>query len=245
MISMELLVLRDVVDNGAAVCLKPNGVDALTPDLVTEMRRVQDLLAERYMTNPWEGLYYLVWYLDKTKPIGRMGIDYNYVNTCMRTRKERCLEAYLEKLFDLLYLNYIGLGLPVVNCSLVDRSIGGITREFFYLNRLNFVRVSRFSLVKPNSIMRVNNEEVVINSKFPKFMYDRNQYYQYQHFALKPFHDAISEAEIEPFDAQNMQEIRKIFDVICHETIEELITSYEAKPKLLERLARRQTQALQ
>lgn len=245
MLSMDLLVLRDVVDNGAAVCLKPNGVDALTPDLVVEMRRVQDLLAERYMTSPWEGLYYLVWYLDKAKPIGHMGIDYNYVNSCMRAGKERCLETYLEKLFDLLYLNYIGLGLPVVNCSLVDRTISGITREFFYLNRLNFVRVSRFSLVQPNSIMRVDNEDVVTNSKFPKFMYDRNQYYQYQHFALKSFHDAISDANIEPFGEIDMQEIRKIFDVICHETLEELVTSYATKPKLLERLARRQTQALQ
>lgn len=243
--NMDLLVLRDVVANGAAVCLKPHRVDALTPNLVIEMRRVQDLLAERYMTNPWEGLYYLVWYLDKAKPVGKMGIDYNYVNDCMRDAKERSLQDYLEKLFDLLYLNYIGLGLPVVNCSLVDRTVGGITREFFYLNRLNFVRVSKCSLIQPNSIMRVDNQEIVNNSKFPKFVYDRNQYYQYQHFALKSFHDAISDANIEPFAEADIYEIRKVFDDICQETLQELINSYAVKPKLLERLARQQTQALQ
>lgn len=129
---LELLVIKEVNAYGVSICLKPCLPEVITPTLANEIRHFQDSLAEHYFSSPWDGYFYVIWYSHRGHGLCSRGLDFGYILDTIVNHKEQALEVYIRNLFDLMFLNYIGLGLPVINCSIVDRAVTGISQEFFF-----------------------------------------------------------------------------------------------------------------
>ncbi|CEK11263.1 hypothetical protein [Legionella hackeliae] len=236
---LELLVIREINSKGVSVCLKPSLAEVITPTLAREIRNLQNSIVEKYLTTPWEGYFYVIWYSHRGHGNCGRGLDFNYILNTILNGKEVAFESYIKDLFELLFLNYIGLGLPVVNCSIIDRDISGISQEFFFLNQINFIKKSSESTLE-NQVISVDLHEISTHQVFPKFLYQNNQFYKFSNINLKEMRKLIAGTEMRSLDEASIEEIRRIFDALQHETISEIYNMASNKLKLLKRLAKMQ-----
>lgn len=243
MIGLELLVIKEINSLGFSVCLKPCLPEVITPTLASEIRNFQNSLLEKYFSSPWEGYFYVIWYSHRGHGFRGRGLDFNYIVDTISHNKESEFENYIKDVFDLLFFNHIGLGLPLINCSIVDREITGISQEFFYLNKINFIKK-----YEPNgmekTICPVVWKDVASNLIFPHFLYDNNQFYQFSMFNLKEMRKLIGNAEPSALDEEAIEKIKILFDEMRDETIKEIYNLASTKIKLLQRIAKIQTYSL-
>ncbi len=114
-----------------SVCLKPKIPFVLTPSLAHEIRIFQNKLAEKYYRSPWESAIYVCWHLYAGK-IKWKGFDFNYILDVIKNNNNSALVRYIDEVFDLLFLNYVSLDIPLINCSIVNRPVQGISQDFFF-----------------------------------------------------------------------------------------------------------------
>ena len=142
MLNLELLAVREIGVNGMSVCLKPRIPVVITPGLVNDIRQLQNSLAEKYLSNTLSEDFYVIWFLEDRRGLNWHGWDFNFIVHCLKKNEDTKLENYICGVFDLIFLNRIGLGFPVINCSIVSRSLTGLSKEFFYLNKICFIHNS-------------------------------------------------------------------------------------------------------
>lgn len=240
MLGLELLVIKEINSHGISVCLKPCMPEVITPTLASEIRHLQNSLVEQYISSPWEGYFYVIWYSHRGHGTCGRGLDFNYILESIYSNREIKFEAYIKDLFDLLFLNYVGLGLPLINCSIVDRVISGISQEFFFLNKINFIK-SYSADILGTKISPVNFFDVANNLVFPKTIYQNNLFYKFCYFDLKSMRNLIANTSANAIDEDNLEHIRHIFDDMRDQTITEIYKLASTNLKLLERVAKMQT----
>ncbi|MDI9819165.1 MULTISPECIES: hypothetical protein [unclassified Legionella] len=243
MLGLELLVTREINSLGVSVCLKPSAPEVITPTLVKELRRFQNSLVDKYFSSPWENYFYVVWYSHRDHGICGRGLDFNYILNAILNHKEADFESYIRDVFDLLFLNYIGLGLPLINCSIVDREVTGISQEFFFLNRINFIKnYSQDVLateISPVEVTDISNRLV-----FPSSIYQRNLYYKFCYFDLNSMRRLIAKTHLNPLNEDFIENIKSIFNNMQYETVNEIYNLASKNLKVLKRLAKKQLSSL-
>lgn len=239
MLGLELLVIKEINTRGVSVCLKPSVPELITPTLASEIRHFQNSLAEKYYLSPWEDDFYIIWYSQRGHGTSWNGIDFKYILNAIRSNKEFAFELYIREVFDLLFLNYVGLGLPVVNCSIVDRVVTGISQEFFFLNKINFIK-SYPADILGTKISPVNYNDISSNLIFPKFIYHDNHFYKFSYFDIKTMRDLIKGTESNLFNDEKLESIRHVFEEIKNETITKVYHLASTNMQLLKRMAETQ-----
>ncbi|STX50438.1 Uncharacterised protein [Legionella busanensis] len=230
--NLELLVVEDNQRNGMRVCLKPRVPEVLTPTLINQICDLQKMLIDRYLSSPWDGYYYVIWYYHKNHGKSGRGLDFNFIWNALRQHKDNDFESYICNVFDLLFLNNVGLGLPVINCSITDRAITGISQEFFILNQINFMQAD-----STNSIAQVYLNDIAKNLVFPKYVYEKNLFYIFNHYDFNSMRKLISQFKSEIPDKNKLEQIRLTFNKMKDNTIKEIYNIAVNKTKLLARLA--------
>lgn len=234
--SIELLVTREIQKNGIAVCLNPSASYVLTPTLAHEIRQFQNHLAEQYFSNPWDGVLYIVWYLNECNQPAWRGLDFQFILETLKNHQEQKLEKYLHELFDLLYLNYIALGLPIINCSIVNHKLAGISQEFFLLNQINFFKLkpTQFSteVIEP-----INFDQTFSKCAFPRYIYDCSHVYGFNSLNLNAMRNTLKTIQHKPFDETKLNQIKAIFDEVRDETQKVIYKLALTKPNLIKRMA--------
>lgn len=238
MLGLELLATHKV-DNGIAVCLKPRVAPILTHSLAREIRLLQNALAEQFYNKPWNDIFYIVWYLFSGN-IPWRGLDFGYIHHKLITGKEEDFLDYIHDVFNLLFLNYISLGLPLINCSLVTRPLTGISKEFFLLNQINFFKKHHPDGEGTNhEYFEPMSKSHHINSGcFPEKIYSRNAYYHFSHFNFSSMRKIICQSPYKEIDKGELIKIQSIFELIKKNTLVEIYLIASKKPKLLERLSK-------
>ncbi|QMT59475.1 hypothetical protein [Legionella sp. PC997] len=237
--NIELLAIRANKTNGMTVCLKPKIPYIITPSLVHEIRKLQNKIAEQYYAKPWDGVYYLLWYLHfDTTPW--KGLDFHFIHEALLNHHEHKIELYIEKIFELLFINYVGLGLPLINCSFVNRKLSGISQDFFYLNRINFIkRYKEFDSTcynkQPFSKLNFNTE--IKKASFPIKIYTRNNFYAFDAIDLHLMKKILCSHRYSPILPQQQNEIRLIFNQISQETIARIYQLASENIHLIERFS--------
>lgn len=207
----ELLIMKELGAQGIRICLKPSCPNVITPSLINEIRDFQDSLANQYFSCPWEGCLYIFWYYHRRHGMAKRGLDFNYILQCIQKHQESKLEAYIANMFNLLFLNYIGLGLPIINCSIVGKKISGIFQDFFYLNRVNFIK--KFE-VNPDSTesSRINVFDVANQLLFHETIYQNNIYYHCPSFDLNQMKQIIENTKLNLFDNDKIKDLSACFE---------------------------------
>ncbi|KTD76314.1 hypothetical protein [Legionella waltersii] len=234
--TIELLITREIKHNGLAVCLKPTNTFVLTPTLTHEIRTLQNRIAEQYLTNPWDGVLYVVWYLSANNQRAWRGLDFEFIVKCLIKNQEKHIEHYLQELFDLLYLNYISLGLPLLNCSIVNHKLMGISQEFFLLNQINFFK--RHNPNSTNSIIEpLDFDKTFKKYAFPRFIYEHSRVYGFNSCNLNAMRDTLKHIHLNPLDESQLKSIKEIFDGIRDETQHGIYELAVKKLKVIKRMA--------
>ncbi|HHF7368417.1 TPA: hypothetical protein ACPSKY_003574 [Legionella bozemanae] len=237
--NIELLAIRHQKTNGMAVCLKPRIPYTITPSLVYEIRKLQNKIAAQYYKKPWDGIYYLLWYLHSDTAPWK-GLDFHFIHEALLNRREHAIEHYIENLFELLFINYVGFGLPIINCSIVNRKLRGISQDFFYLNQINFIKrykeLNCFSHNKlPFSKLNFNTE--IKKTSFPFKIYTRNNFYAFDSINLNSMKKILSSYRYSPICLPQQNEIKLIFNQISRETIAKIYQLASENINLIERFA--------
>lgn len=241
MIHVELLAMGDHHFNGLTVCLKPLTPYVITHSLVKEIRKLQNKVAENYYKQPWDDIYYIFWYLHEGK-IPWKGLDFNFIHDCFKSNKESKFEEYIEHIFSLLFLNYVGLDLPLVNCSIVNRNTVGISSEIFFLNRINFIKCLHNQQVVElkNSV----NEQITqinpmkkVKMTFPEEVYARNKFYKINCFKLSCMRDILLENGFTAFSPIEKNHIKCLFEQKKEETLNRFYALASKYHNVFERLA--------
>ena len=240
--NVELLVIDDHDINGLIVCLKPHVPMVLTPTLAHEIRHLQNSIAERYYKNPWEDPFYIIWYLHAGK-IPWKGLDFTFVHNALINHQEKVIESYLNDIFNLLYINYISFGFPIINCSIITRPLRGISQDFFYLNHINFIKTKK-NHANPPAHKRYNKLHVQQIGKklyLPDDLHARNTFYGFNSINYSEMKEIIDSIQHVPFDENNQQILKETFNEIKSNTLAEIYELASRNMKLLERLSRIQT----
>ena len=240
MSGLELFVVKQLKSRGVFVCLKPNIPELITPSLTSEIRRFQNSLAEKYYVSPWEDNFYIVWYSQRGHGVCERGIDYNYIFNAIKAHQEVAFELYIRELFDVLFLNYVGLGLPIVNCSIIDRDITGLSQEFFFLNRVNFIKGYSPDILA-TKITVVNFQDVSTNLIFPNSVYQQNHFYKFSYYDIQSMRHLIEETDGIIVDERELEKIKRVFDEIKNNTINQIYQLASNDMHLLQRMAKMQT----
>jgi hypothetical protein len=235
----ELLIIKEIDSQGVAVCLKPNYPKVISPSLVDRIRDFQDSLANQYFSTPWDEYLYVMWYCHRNQGTSKLGFDFNFIIYTLRERKEHKLETYIKNLVDILFLNYISLGLPIVNCSIIDKKISGVFQEFFYLNKINFIKYAD-NKNDSNSIIKVDVFELSNHLSLSKSIYDSNIYYQCPSFDLSAMKSMLETTQVGSIDETTLKEIRHQFDEMYQTTLASIYNLASKNPSLLKRLAQMQ-----
>lgn len=237
---IELLVTNKI-ENGLAVCLKPLVAPILTHSLVKEIRLLQNNLVEQYYCQPWNDIFYVVWYLVSGK-IPWKGLDFNYIQDKLYQGNDQGLSDYIHDVFNLLFLNYIALGLPLINCSLVTRPLMGMSKEFFLLNQINFFK-NTSSGKKDITHNRVKPEDLFHCKKsgcFPEAIYTRNLFYNFSSFNFSSMRKIISQSSYKAIDEDELIRIQSVFETIKKNTLMEIHLLYSKNPTIFDRFSRLQ-----
>ncbi|STY29151.1 Uncharacterised protein [Legionella wadsworthii] len=235
---VELLVIREVKENGIAVCLKPQISYVITPTLVNEIRIQQNKIAEEYYSNPWEGILYVFWYLHSGQITWR-GLDYKYIYDAIKQHKEKLVEDYIENIADLLFLNNINLALPLINCSIVHRKVTGLSQDFFLINQVNFIKNTENGKIKKEdkSIHQINLFSDVKNLNFPKRIYKNNVCYRYSRMDFPAMRKIIKEVEHCPIHSNQLVRTQFIFELMKKKIVNSIFDAASKNIKLFERFA--------
>lgn len=234
---LELLVIEERNLNGMRICLKPNTPEVLTPTLIYSIRNLQDMLIRRYLSTPWEGYFYVIWYFHKNCGVKSRGLDFNFIFDSVSSHHDKEFENYINNLFDLLFLNYIGLGIPLINCSIVDRTLSGVSQEFFILNQINFLKNTRL-LASNHSILEIHLQDIAKNVVFPLHIYKKNLFYTFYSYDFHSMQRLLSRATINFTQTHNIKAVQSIFDAIKNETISQIYEIASKKINVLYRLAK-------
>ncbi|WP_131784087.1 hypothetical protein [Legionella gresilensis] len=210
---LELLALHEHGRNGMSVYLKPGGTSMMTPKLADEIRALQDSLAEKYFNLSFD-IYFVIWYLQKNINFSCFSLDFRFVHDCLKQHKEKQMEDYIDKIFNLLFLNYIGLGLPIVNCSILTKYLSGFSKEFFLMNKICFIYQKKF---KGFSKIKVFNE--IENLAFTKCIYDKNHYYYYNPIQVSQMKSIIENTHYEIPKLLDINNAKLEFDALKKETL--------------------------
>ncbi|WP_419420850.1 hypothetical protein ACNVED_06010 [Legionella sp. D16C41] len=229
---LELLVVEDNQRNGMRVCLKPRLPEVLTPTLINQICDLQKMLIDRYLSSPWDGYYYVIWYYHKNHGQSGRGLDFNFIWDALRQHRDHDFESYISNIFNLLFLNCVGLGLPLINCSITDRSITGISQEFFILNQVNFMKTN-----SSKYLTQVNLSDIAKNLVFPKHIYENNLFYTFNTYDFNSMRKLIARFTIDTPEKDKLERMRLIFDKVKNDTIKEIYNIAVNKTKLLARLA--------
>jgi hypothetical protein len=235
--NIELLVIQDTDYKGMAVCLKPKTAFVITESITHEIRNLQDYIANNYYKNLWNESCYVIWYLHTGK-IPWRGIDYSFIYNSLIEHKERKMESYITELFDLLFINHTGLGLPIINCSIITRPLTGLSQDFFLLNRINFIKNNSLSSTAGYEIMSFNQLKKKLY--FPEILYSTNIFYSYNKFNSLKVQKILSELNYEPINKDKQVQIKEIFDKIKIKILHDIYELATTNMKLFERLARKQ-----
>ncbi|HRD68782.1 MAG TPA: hypothetical protein PK657_01425 [Legionella sp.] len=233
MLNLELLATREIGACGMSVCLKPRIPVVITPGLVREMRQLQNSLAEKFLSNSIDGCFYVVWFLEDRRGLGCHGLDFTYILNCIKAHKDYELERYIHSVFDLMFLNYIGLGFPVINCSIVSRTLSGLSKEFFFLNKICFLHNPKVQDIEDFSILHAYD-----NLIFHSDIYEKNHYFYFQSLKLEKMRSKIEEVNYEIPSQEDINRTKDKFETIKEETLKGLFELASKDLKILERMAR-------
>lgn len=231
----ELLAIHNAKSHGMFVCLKPKIPFVITKSLVHDARNLQDFIAEKYIKDDVNKPFYLLWYLHSGK-IPWKGIDFNFVYNALLEHKETEIQCYISELFDLLYLNTIGMGLQIVNCSIITRPLMGISRDFFYLNQISFIKKSDHSA--DASLNKIDYRHLKNEFYFPLNLYSENSFYGYNKFNITEMQKALNVIEPSLHSKECNLEIKRKFEEKKMDTLDQIETLAKKNMKILERLAR-------
>lgn len=240
---LELLVARELSSNGMSICLKPRIPFVITPTLAHEVRILQNTIAEDYYKKPWDDIFYVVWHLYSGRITWR-GFDFNFIHETLIHNHDRVFENYVQEVFDLLYINYVGFGLPLINCSILDRTVKGISQEFFMLNRINFIKNAMpmpLSEATNNSVLPMSIEEDFSHLAFPLDVYRRNRYYSVSHRNLFLMQSIIEGIKYKALTEEELINTKVTFEDLKTETFNAFYEMRANNPKMLERLAKIQS----
>ncbi|KTD02275.1 hypothetical protein [Fluoribacter gormanii] len=237
--NIELLAIRDHKTNGMAVCLKPKIPYIITPSLVHEIRKLQNKIAEQYYAKPWDGVYYLLWYLHSDTTPWK-GLDFHFIHEALLNHHEHQIEIYIESVFELLFINYVGLGLPLINCSFINRKLSGISQDFFYLNRVNFIkRYKELNCSCSNKLpfSKLNFNPEIKKASLPLKIYTRNNFYAFDAFNLNSMKKILHSHRYLPIPQPQQNEIRLTFNQISQQTIARIYQLASENINLIERFS--------
>lgn len=229
----ELLAVREVSARGMYICLRPHIPLVITPGLVKEIRSVQNTLAENYISGSLSGHFYIIWFLENHKHLGCNGLDFNFILSCLKNHKEEDLMRYIDGVFNIMFLNHIGLGFPIINCSIVTQSLHGMSKEFFLLNRICFIKN-----IQSKGIKKFDIHNVVNGLLFQKELYEKNQYYHFDSMRLGGMRRTIEAVDFETPLADEIDGIREQFEGIKKELLKKIYQTASKNLKILERIAR-------
>lgn len=241
MSKIELLAIQNPDVNGLAVCLKPNVPYVLTPSLAHEIRNLQDVVSERYYKNPWNKPYYIIWHLH-TGQIPWKGLDFKFIHQSLINHKDKRLESYLNEIFSLLFINYIGFGVPIINCSIITRPLSGISQDFFYLNHINFIKTKKHTGNTPFNTLyqELSVQQISKNLYFPDKLYSRNEFYGFDFINYTKMKHIVDTRQYVPIAVETQLDIKNIFNEIKENTMSEIYTIASRNIKIFERLAKHQ-----
>lgn len=233
MLKLDLIVTKDENNNGMCVCLRPQTSVLLSPKLVHELRELQNSLADKILSNSLDHYYYVIWYLEHINKRCWSGLAYNFIVDCIKNRSEIEFEKYIDEVFNFIFLNYIGLGLPVINCSIITHDLTGISKDFFLLNKLCFIHDSN-----AHGINQIDVKKQVSKLVFDPALYEKNSYFCYESMQIDKIRTIIEKAHYEIPSSQEIIAIKKQFDRLKDETIETIYSLASKDIRILERLAR-------
>lgn len=233
MLNLELLAVSEIGVSGMSVCLKPRIPVVITPGLVVEMRNLQNSLAEKYLTNTIEGAFYVIWFLEDRRGMGCRGLDFAFLSNCIKNHKDDELERYINGVFDLIFLNYIGLGFPIINCSIISRALTGLSKEFFFLNKICFMHKSGAEGVQKFALS--DNRTPLL---FNKELYDKNHYFYFNSLRLDVMRAKIEEISYDIPTVDQISTLQDQFETIKKDTIKTIYEIASRDLKILDRMAR-------
>lgn len=229
--STELFLLKEKDGNGMAICLKPETSVVISVSLINELRHLQNGLVEDFLKKKWDDYFTIVWYLDKNVSSKSHGLDYVYIHESLKNKREYLMEDYINKIFDVLFLNYINLGLPIINCSIVNHLANSIFREFFLLNEFCFIRNRNV-----NGIVDINAVDEFKYLSFSPDIYLKNHYRYFNTFKPEEIRTIIMETQ--PVSPQlNLNSIKEKFDSVRDETIQKIYSTASKNYQIIKRLA--------
>lgn len=232
MLHIEIFTIPDISPNGMVVYIKPKTSVVITPSIVEEIRNIQDCLANRYINQDCEQYYYVIWYLDKRQKNICQGLDFAYILDCLKNSNDGRLEHYIDRIFNVIFLNYVGLGFPVINCSISTSSLTGLSREFFFMNKIVFIRNKELSELTP-----VNIYQEMSGLLFPENIYENNKFYYYNSIQAPKMKDIIEAFDYKIPDAEEINSLKLLFDHYKEETKSNIYRIASKNIKILERMA--------
>ncbi|KTD60061.1 hypothetical protein [Legionella shakespearei] len=233
MMDLELLALHELDRNGIIVYLKPNTPGVMTSKLIDEIRTLQDSIAKKYINQPFD-TYYVIWYLQEDIGFSCCDLDFSYIHDCIKQNKEDNLERYIDRVFNLLFLNYIGLGLPVINCSILTKYLSGLSKEFFLMSKICFIYQRNYKCL--NKIELYNE---ISKLSFKKELYDKNNYYFYNPIHVLQMKNIIENTPYEIPDNKAINLIKNEFDSLKEVALSRIYTLASKDIHILERFSKR------
>ena len=233
--SVELLAIRLRNGRGMAVCLKPKTPYVMTNSIVNEIKDFQKKVVGEYYSKPWNGIYFIVWYLHSSN-IPWKGFDFDFIYNSFLNHNEVKVENYIEDVFELLFINYVGLGLPLLSCSIVNRETHGISKEFFLLNRINFIKKNGKNISTNNAI---NLEK--IQPHFSPKIYMRNSIHEMEKFNISAINEVLYFFKFDSISECELQDIKHHFDEIRRKTILKIYEFAKKDIHLLRRISELQS----
>jgi hypothetical protein len=233
MLNLELLAVREIGVNGMSVCLKPKVPVVITPGLVNEIRQLQNSLAEKYLSQCLNEDFYVVWFLEYKPGLCFHGLDFDFIVRCIKHNEDTKLESYIDGVFNLIFLNRVGLGFPIINCSIVNRTLSGLSKELFLLNKICFIHNARTS-----GIQKVKLFNEFTPSLLQKEIYETNHYFYFDSLQLDKMRLIIEEINYEIPTLEEVEQIKKQFEALKQKTIVGIYEIAARNIKILERMAK-------
>ena len=235
----QLLVTKQNTDNGLIVYLKPKTSYVMAPLLIQEIRSFQNQLVNDYYSNPWDHILYIIWSYHPGK-ITLKGLDFSFIYSCLEKGDRDSVINYLNDTFELLFLNYIGLDLPIINCSIIERPFSGCGREFFFMNQINFIKNNHFqhsSDDKDSNLERIDIKSAIKKNYFPDSIYEDNVYYTFLRKNLEKMKTIISDFEFKKRSPEELNNKKKIFDMKRDEALNKIVSAYDKNNNIIKRFS--------
>lgn len=235
----QLLVTKQDTDNGLIVCLKPKTSYVMAPVVIQEIRALQKQLVSDYYSNPWDHILYIIWCYYPGN-ITLKGMDFSFIYTCLQRGDRDSIRNYVNDIFELLFLNYIGLGLPVINCSFVERPFCGCNREFFFMNQINFIKKNFFNhplACQDNDVEPVDIKSSIKKSYFPSSIYEDNAYYVFSRKNLDKMKEIITAFPFKTRSPEELNNKKMIFDMKKEETLNKIFSAYDKDNNIIKKFS--------